>query len=56
MSQKKKTIIVKLQANKSFYFYTTKIKRKQVLNKKLSLKKYDPFLRRKLLFVEMKIK
>ena len=51
---KKKTMLVKLVSKASPYYYTTVVKRQQN-RKKLSLKKYDPYLRQRLVFLEQKL-
>ncbi len=52
---KKKTMLVKLTSKLTSFYYTTIVK-KQQNRKKLFFKKYDPYLRKKLLFIEQKIK
>ncbi len=48
------SIIVKMQSTESSHFYTTKKNKRN--KEKLELKKYDPILRRHVLYREEKIK
>ncbi|MFI4883805.1 MAG: 50S ribosomal protein L33 [Candidatus Carsonella ruddii] len=45
-------IIIKLKSTKSFYFYTKK-KNKKII-KKIKLLKFDPIIKKKILFIEEK--
>ena len=56
MKKKKNRILIKLESSeKTGYFYIT-TKNKKSKDKKLSVKKYDPKLRRHVIFNEVKIK
>jgi large subunit ribosomal protein L33 len=54
MAKKSKIVKVKLASTASAYFYTTTKSAK--MGKKLSKKKYDPIVRKHVLFEEKKIK
>ena len=51
---RKKTMLIKLVSKTSSFFYTTII-RKQQNRKKFLFKKYDPYLRKRSVFLEQKI-
>lgn len=59
MSKKRKTIIVKLASTASKYFYTTRKNPRMTggfkQSGKLGLMKYDPIVRKHVLFEEKKI-
>lgn len=55
MAAKKATILIKLVSTESGYFYVAK-KNPKKLPKKLEFKKYDPTIRKHVLFKEEKMK
>ena len=56
MARKKKTILIKLISSaRTGFFYTTE-KNTQRTQRKLAFNKYDPIIRRHVLFTEAKIK
>lgn len=53
---KKKKIIVKLGNKQTNYYYTTTLDKRGDTRRTLKVNKYDPYLRKHVIFVEMKLK